>query len=379
MRISVQGTVLDIEQSQGALHVAVEKNQFDASCVDVISRYVDTRETDTGLTLRYDLAEQEITFRSAIARSQTRLDRLLLVQGLVACTRYRGGFAVPLLHPDNVYVNGSLLRVVHVGLLGILAPMRFDEQRFLSALQAMVLQVFRPKVPFEQIVEGAPALRDGFSTAVRQTTTTEELFAYIDAQVKAEQVQVATTKVSVPKRRYFLYRVLGIVGVVVAVAGGAFAWQTETQNRLQTAVVAAQARFLANDYSGALSELNGHAATGLPASAKYVLAASSVNLHDLTPTQKQAILNTISEKSDDVTLNYWIEMGRGEFDQALDAAKNLGDDQLTLLAYTDLYQATKLNTRMAGGKKQELLAEYTKAIEELTAKLSGTGTAAADK
>lgn len=108
-----------------------------------------------------------------------------------------------------------------------------------------------------------------------------------------------------------------------------------------------------------------------------MLAASSVNLHDLTATQKQAILNTISEKSDDVTLNYWIEMGRGEFEQALDAAKNLGDDQLTLLAYTDLYQATKINTHMAGGKKQELLTQYTKAIDELTAKLSGDGNSAA--
>jgi uncharacterized membrane protein YukC len=43
-------------------------------------------------------------------------------------------------------------------------------------------------------------------------------------------------------------------------------------------------------------------------------------------------------------------MGRGHF-EALNLAQNLGDDQLTLLAYTDLYQATKLN-KMAGDKKQ---------------------------
>jgi type VII secretion protein EssB len=162
-------------------------------------------------------------------------------------------------------------------------------------------------------------------------------------------------------------------------AAGVLAWQAESQNRLQTAVVAAQARFIAGDYAGSLGALEDYTAASLPASAKYVLAVSSINLDDLTAAQKQVILNNVSEKSDDVTLNYWIAIGRGEFEHALDLAQNLGDDQLTLLAYTDLYQATKLNTQMPGGKKQELLDEYAKAIDELTAKLTGTGGEAAQK
>lgn len=377
MRINVDGTVLEFDSSPGVLRVGAEKSGFDGSCLEVIARYVDVHETDTGITLNYALAEGEVSFRTAIDRAQTRLDRLMLAQKLAACVRYRGGFTIPLIHPHNVYLTGGRLRVVHVGLQGMLAPMAFDDSRFLASLQAMVLQIFRPKLAFEQLLEGASALRDKFSTGIQQASTTEELFAFIDAQVKAEQSEVAATKVNVPKRRYAVYRTLGVLGVVAAVAAGVFAWQTEGQNRLQTAVISAQSQFLANDYAGTLSELDGHPTESLPVSAKYVLAVSSVNLHDLTATQKQAILNTISEKSDDVTLNYWTAMGRGEFEQALDYAKNLGDDQLTLLAYTDLYQATKLDTHMAGGKKQELLAEYTKAIEALTAKLDGTTEAAA--
>jgi type VII secretion protein EssB len=259
----------------------------------------------------------------------------------------------------------------------MLAPRAFDEALFFRSLQAMVLHVFRPRLAFEQVLDGAAALQDTFSTAVRKTTTPDELFAYIDAELKTEQAEVAARKVSVPKRRYSGYRLIGVLGLTAALVAGVFAWQTASHNRLQDAVVAAQARFLASDYGGVMTELEGYADTSLPASAKYVLAVSSVNLDDLTGTQKQAILNTISQKSDDVTLNYWIAIGRGEFEQALDYAQNLGDDQLTLLAYTDLYQATKLNAQMAGGKKQELLDTYTKAIDELTAKLEGTSDAAA--
>ena len=379
MRSERDGTVLELEASPGALRASVDKNGYQAACLDVISRYVDARETDAGLELSYDLADGEVAFEDAVALARTRLDRLSLAQKLVACVGYRDGFHVPMIHPDNVYLNGGLLRVVHCGLQGMLAPMTFDEGHFLAALQAMVLHVFRPKFAFEHLLDGAAALQDAFSTAVRQATTTDELFAYIDAQLKAEQAEVAARTLSVPKRRYAGYRLVGAFGLAAAAVAGVFAWQTADHNRLQDAVVAAQARFLANDYGGALTELEGFAATSLPASAKYVLAVSSVNLDDLTSAQKQAILNTISQKSDDVTLNYWIAIGRGEFDQALDYAQNLGDDQLTLLAYTDLYQSTKLDTQMAGGEKQKRLDEYAKAIDELTAELEGTSDTAAAK
>ncbi|HBC90544.1 MAG TPA: type VII secretion protein EssB, partial [Lactococcus sp.] len=96
---------------------------------------------------------------------------------------------------------------------------------------------------------------------------------------------------------------------------------------------------------------------------------SSIHLADLSQTQKAAILNNISSTTDDNTLNYWIYQGRGEFEKSLNLAKNIGDDQLTLLAYTDLYQVTKLNSTMNGDEKQKKLEEYNKAIQELSKSL----------
>lgn len=379
MRIELDETALELEAEPGSLRASVDKDGFDGSCLDVICRYVDAQETDTGLRVAYALADGETSFRTAVGQATTRLDRLSLAQKLVVCLSYRDSFRVPVIHPDNVYLNGGLLRVVHTGLQGMLAPMTFDETHFFRSLQAMVLYIFRPKVAFEQIRDGASALQDRFSIDVRKTETADDLFAFIDAQMLIEQREVAARRVSISKRRYSGYRVVGILGLACAVIAGVFAWQTASQGRLQDAVVAAQSRFLANDYAGTMTQLEGYADTSLPASAKYVLAVSSINLGDLTGAQKQAILNNISQKSDDVTLNYWIAIGRGEFEEALDYAQNLGDDQLTLLAYTDLYQATKLNSRMAGGEKQKRLDEYAKAIDDLAAKLEGTTDTAATK
>lgn len=164
-------------------------------------------------------------------------------------------------------------------------------------------------------------------------------------------------------------RVFGVLAFVFALIMGFFFYQYKTSNDKSEAIVAAQTSFITNNYAKTQTDLEKYTPASLPKSAKYILAVSSVNLADLTSAQKQTILNTLSIKTDDNTLNYWVNMGRGHFEEALNLAQNLGDDQLTLLAYTDLYQATKLNTKMAGEKKQKLLQEYTKQIEELTKKL----------
>lgn len=371
MRIEIDDTTFDLETADGSLLVSIPKNGYDEVSIDVVRRYADARETETGLVLDYPLLSDEVSFREAAGRASTRLERLSLAQKLVACAAYQNGFRVPMIHPDNLYLHGELLRVVHFGLQQVLAPRAFDQAFFLSSLQAMVLQVFRPKVPFDQLFNGASSLSDKFSVMVRQTTTVDELFAFIDAQLQAEHTEVSATRVQVHKGRYGWVRAIGAIGVVAGVVAGVFAWQNWNENRLQSAIIESQARFLVDDYAGALSGLADFSVGVLPTSAKYVLAVSSIKLDELTATQKQAILNNVSEKSDDVTLNYWIAIGRGEFKQALDYAQNLGDNQLILLAYTDLYQATKLNSQMSGEKKQELLDKYSKSIDELTAQLAG--------
>jgi uncharacterized membrane protein YukC len=64
--------------------------------------------------------------------------------------------------------------------------------------------------------------------------------------------------------------------------------------------------------------------------------------------------------------------GRGDFAHALNLAQNLGDDQLTLLAYINQYQVAKLDGSMDGATKQKTLSDLEKKINDLTAKVSGS-------
>ncbi|GAB2024479.1 hypothetical protein OfM1_05500 [Lactovum odontotermitis] len=196
-----------------------------------------------------------------------------------------------------------------------------------------------------------------------------EVIAFIDQEVQKEADKVAQKITPVSKRRYRFFKYFGVLAIVAALVLGGLTYSYVSNNKKQAAIITAQTSFLTNNYAQTQTDLEKYSLKSLPKSARYVLAVSSVNLSDLTLTQKEAILNTVSTKSDDNTLNYWGYTGRGDFDQALNLAKNLGDTQLTLLAYTNLYEVTKLNSTMDGEKKQKLMEEYDKQIQELTKSL----------
>ncbi|GFI63462.1 ESAT-6 secretion machinery protein EssB [Lactobacillaceae bacterium] len=136
-------------------------------------------------------------------------------------------------------------------------------------------------------------------------------------------------------------------------------------------IVTAQARFLNDNYADTTKELARYSPEHLPQSARYVLAVSYIQLDTLSSQQKKAVLKNISQNSNSNQLNYWIQIGRGQYTEALSLAKNIGDDEYILHAYTKLYTATKNNTTMDGAKKQAELSKYRKQINEYLKKLGG--------
>ena len=147
---------------------------------------------------------------------------------------------------------------------------------------------------------------------------------------------------------------------------------------LKSSVIMAQSNFMRKDYSETVESLKNYGAESLPKEAKYILAASYVRLDSLSDKQKEVILNTITESTDDTIFYYWIYLGRGKFEKALDVAQNIGDTQLILHAYTNLYESVKADINMNGSEKQKKLEEYEKKIKELSAEIGEATTNSSD-
>ncbi|GAB2025399.1 type VII secretion protein EssB [Lactovum odontotermitis] len=370
MKLFDGGTSLELERDGARLVIHLTAAQFDEAALGEIAPSVTAEKEDEreegGWRLSYVLSETAESLAAATQRTKSRLDRLRLAQSLSSLSGLSGKFRIPFLHPENIFLEGNRVFAVHSGLEGEMAPMTLSEADFLTAYKALILSLFNPKNSFERFVSGEETGNDKFAQSLNRLESLPEVMDFIDAELERESLKVRQKELKVSKGRYRFFKYSGLFALLAVLVLAGFTYSFYHQNQKQAAIITAHTDFLTDNYAQTQTDLTGYALGELPKSARYLLAVSSVNLSDLTLTQKETILKGISTKTDDNTLNYWSETGRGDFDKALNLAKNLGDTQLTLLAYTNLYQTTKLNTTMDGEKKQKLMEDYSKQIQELT-------------
>lgn len=365
-------STLEFEKKENQLTVFLTGTQLKEKDLDFIKAraMVKNAKNDSYVySIDYELEENEKSLQHFIVNIKRPIERFelaLKIKNLFSNDTY----FVPFVHPENVMVNQGSLRFIHQGLIDSLEPMKQDSSLLLSQYKALILSVFNPKVPYEYLINGESSLKDKFSHAISLCETLDQVHKLILKESILVKEKEDRTLISVPKKRYTFLKYLFPVSLIVTfvMVSVTFVSQKTTIPK-QNAIISAQANFISEHYDKTLDELKNYQPSQLSKEARFVLASSSVNLSDLSQTQKASVLNTMSSNTDDNTLNFWIYQGRGEFEKSLNLAKNIGDDQLTLLAYTDLYQATKLNNSMDGEEKQKKLEEYNKAIQELSKNL----------
>ncbi|MDR0300462.1 MAG: type VII secretion protein EssB [Streptococcaceae bacterium] len=369
MKLSDGTSTLAFERNKSDFQVRLLSTQFKKEAASELPEGVIAKEEDETWLLSYTVPEKAQSLTTLIQKTKSRLDKLKLAQKLSNLSHLEMKFSIPFLHPENILFDGNDLFVVHFGMKALMAPMGMTSEEFLKAYKALIFNIFNPKNSFEALAAGETTSTDKLTQTLNSFESIPEIIAFINQETQKEEAKVNQKVASVSKGRYRFFKTFGVLAIVMALVLGWLTYSYYRNGQKQNAIITAQTDFLTSNYAQTQTDLQSYALGVLPKSARYILAVSSVNLSDLTMTQKQSILNHVSIKSDDNTLNYWVYTGRGDFNQALNLAQNLGDNQLTLLAYTNLYESTKLNTTMNGAKKQQLLDQYNKAIQTLTQSL----------
>lgn len=105
----------------------------------------------------------------------------------------------------------------------------------------------------------------------------------------------------------------------------------------------------------------------LPFSQKYILARSYVFSESMTQKQKEIVLDGITMNTDEAVINYWVYIGRLDFDKAIDQALKIDDEELLLYAYIKQRSALKDDSTISGEEK----TEKVNAIEEKITSITG--------
>lgn len=364
---------IEIKHSEEKVKVILSPNQFSRLKIDTIENYVDATVTleDNGyLTLLYQKPKLSYSLKDLIAEDLSEVKRLELAQKMESISFSEHNFKIPFIHPKNIFLQGSVVKILYYGLDGIMEPIPYTSETFLMTYKALIVSILRPKLDFELLVNGIAAISDSLVQDIVACESYDDVIKYIhEAYDKAYQEE-KKKKIAVSKLTWRILSIgIGIFSVATITLGVVAAYYHFWSNPIQKATINAQSHFINKQYDSVADDLQGVAVNRLSKEAKFVLASAYVRLDNLSEEQKSSVLNTITPSSEDNLLDYWIYLGKGDYKKSLDLAQNIGDDQLTLHAYTNLYEQTREDKNMNGAEKQKKLGEYRKEIEELSKKL----------
>lgn len=372
---------IDIQIQETKVLVTLQANQYRIAQLEQFQMVLQKKETfldgevleatEERLLISYQKEHYAVPIDEAV-KKMTSFNRLLLAQKLRFLKPFVHSTVQPFIHPKNIFSLGEELVIAHRGFMNTVVPHVGPQEAFFKQYRALILFSLHPKFDYEQLIEGAGTLQDPLSKIIQEADSVEKIDQIISEQVVIQKMKQEKQSKLVNKKNYTIFKwgsvILLMSTLILSYFVGNYALkEVPTQERISSA----EANYIGNDYSGVLTILKDDAPEGLPKNAQYVYAVSSIQLDSLSNEQKETILNNISQKSNENTLLYWIYIGKGLFEKALDIAQNVGDNQFILHAYTKLYDATKLDTKMNGEKKQEQLTKYEEAINKYMKLLGG--------
>jgi type VII secretion protein EssB len=331
---------------------------------------VPCRVTDDEDEVRLHLRPGEGAVEWTQVTRMPRADQLRALANVRDCvTLADRGYAV-LLHPGNLLVDRNLRpRLLYRGLAGAMPP-RDDDRHLLRQYQALVLATTNPGQSFTELLEGTLSLRraSSFERCVVAAGSVDGLVTYLTGLHDETVARDRDTLVRVSRRAHAGFRQaaswLGVLALgATATAGYAMFVRAPFDERM----LEADGRYIAQDYDGVIETLRPVDEERLPLTQRYALAASYLRNANLSEAQRLAVENGLSLSSEQEFLTYWVQIGRGELDDALDRAKGLDDVDLVLYALTQLEEQVRSDGTLSGSEREtrldHLQSEYDRYFE----------------
>ncbi len=323
----------------------------------------------------YEIEPDGITFSEIRQRSRSEQFRFAInLMESVSCLDLPVSF---FLHPENLFITkDEKVKIAYRSLPGILKPDRLDDQELLLQLKCVILELFT-KYHFQELYDGGieTAALAEFPDEVRKAENYAMLLELLQMNYRESKAIEESRFRVVRKTSYRIYRHASIwLGVLAVILVIPLIYLIFIKGPLQEKMLDTDEAFLKLDYSGVISELNGIALSDLPYTQKYELAYSYVKNLNFTEDQEDVIMNSITLKTEELYLDYWIQIGREENDDAIDLAKRLSDSDLILYALAEKIEEVRGDEELSGEEREELLesleSEYNEYWEARTESLA---------
>lgn len=296
--------------------------------------------------------------------------RLLFNVGELAKLAEHYDFA---LNPDNLYYDRNLsVRILRRDILA-----DDTESEFTAQYRCLCGHVLQNRYSYTDYQNG------GLSLLKKNRLLKEIYEAENDAQIAsslgnwydAQSNKVKRTKRLIGRKTFVLLVAALIFSMVFAVASAAYsATFLLVEQPYEARLMQASNAYLLDDYDGVITAVQNDNVSNLPKETRYILARSYVQAESLSQQQKNNILPLLTMKTEDTLINYWIELGRRNYDQARDIAERIQNDEWLLYCLLKQEVDVRNDTAISGAEKTSQLDALNREIEALSKKLDEQGT-----
>lgn len=320
---------------------------------------------EDSVTFTYELEPYGLSYEEIKARRISERIRLALnVFALEAALELPVTF---LLHPSNLFITkDAQAKIAYRGVPGIMTPQSLSEEDFLRQAKCFTMTLFSD-LDFMDLYNGSLELETlpDFLTELREAKDLPAAVAVLEKSYLEKATQEKADLVLVPSRRHRVFKLATIwLSAAVVLLFIPLIYLIFLQNPFKEKLLQADTAFIKVDYSGVINELEGISPTSLPKTQKYELAYAYIQGLEFSTDQKKVILNNVTLKSDDLYLIYWIQVGRNDFEDALDTGKRINDNDLILYALTQEIKQVREDDKLSGkdreSKLESLENEYKK-------------------
>lgn len=257
-------------------------------------------------------------------------------------------------------------KIAYRAVPGIMTPEALTAEDFLRQAKCFAATLFAD-VDFMELYNGSLELETlpDFLVELREAEDQAAAVAVLEKAYLDKTKEEKATLIQVSSRWYRVFKLASIwLSVAVVLLIIPLIYLIFLQNPFKEKLLQADTAFIKVDYSGVITELEGIAPSSLPTTQKYELAYSYIQGLEFSSDQKKVILNNVSLKSDELYLIYWIQIGRNTFEDALDTAKRINDNDLILYALAQEIKQVREDDKLSGKDRESKLSslegEYKK-------------------
>ena len=263
------------------------------------------------------------------------------------------------LSPSNIVYDINLVPKI------LIRDKRTKESDFYIQYKALVLSVLYNKYTFEQYIGGSAKVSE--KSFIKNIDDTKSLKEELLKRYLKERETNINTKVQVKKSEYKKLKLS--IPITALIAVGILVYGIFVQFvRLpyKEKLITAYGSYMSSDYIKVEDTLQSIKIEKLPKDVKYILARSYIFTEGLTTKQRDNLLEYTDINIDTNIFDFWIALGRCEFDTAEDIAKKIGNNEFLLFTYIKHSAYLKADVTITGEEKESAINDLDKKIKELS-------------